>query len=169
MDETALAEGFQQAARALAKGVVLIAGRSPGGERFVMPATAVTPVSMDPPSMLICVDRKASSYPALASGAAFSISILASDQLPLVQLCTGGGDRERRFSLGLWRDDEAGVPYLADALAAILCEQELGVPFGTHDIFFGRVRQLFVNRADDPLIYADGQYQRLGGAIGVDP
>ena len=166
MDELPVGESLKHAMRALAKAVVLIACRSAAGERFVMPATAVTPVSMDPPSMLICVNRSVSSYPVLATGVAFSVSILATSQLALAQLCTGGGNSERRFSLGDWRNDGAGTPYLADALAAIVCEQDHRVSYGTHDVFFGRARRIVVNSVEDPLIYANGLYQRLGGAIG---
>ena len=153
------------AMRALAKAVVLIACRSSSGERFVMPATAVTPVSMDPPSMLICVNRSVSSYPTLASGADFSVSILKAEQIEIAQRCTGGGNTEARFALGTWQDSEGGTPYLADALAGIICGQEHRVPYGTHDVIFGRVKSVIVNAVADPLIYADGRYQRLSGAM----
>lgn len=161
-----LEASLKRAMRALAKAVVLIACRSSAGERFVMPATAVTPVSMDPPSMLICVHRSVSSYPTLASGVDFSVSILKAEQIEIAQRCTGGGNSEARFALGAWQDSEDGTPYLGDALAAIVCRQEQRVPYGTHDVFFGRVKSVLVNTVTDPLIYADGRYQKLGDVIG---
>ena len=118
--------------------------------------------------MLICVNRSVSSYPVLASGAAFSVSILAASQLALAQLCTGGGNSERRFSLGDWQDDAAGTPYLADALAAIVCDQDRRVEYGTHDVFFGRARMIVVNSVEQPLIYANGLYQQLGAASALE-
>ena len=161
--DVAVAEALKRALRALAKAVVLIACRSAAGERFVMPATAVTPVSMEPPSMLICVNRNVSSYPALAEGSAFSISILAEAQQAIAELCTGAAGRERRFSVGRWRDTEDGTPYLDDALASVVCTQAHRVPFGTHDVIFGVARRVSINAVHAPLIYADGRYQRLAG------
>ena len=160
-----LEAGLKHAMRALAKAVVLIACRSAEGVRFVMPATAVTPVSMDPPSMLVCVNRSVSSYPALASGVDFSVSILKAEQLEIARRCTGGGNSEARFELGIWHDSEDGTPYLADGLAAIVCGQDHRVPYGTHDVFFGRAKAAMVNAVHDPLIYADGVYQRLAGPL----
>ena len=159
--DVSVAEALKRALRALAKAVVLIACRSGTGERFVMPATAVTPVSMEPPSMLICVNRNVSSYPALAEGAGFSISILAEEQQTIAELCTGAAGRDRRFSVGRWREAADGTPYLDDALASIVCIQAHRLPFGTHDVIFGVAREVVVNAVHAPLIYADGRYQRL--------
>jgi len=161
IDNEDIVSDLKRALRVLAKGVVLIACRSVAGERFVMPATAVTPVSMDPASMLICVNRNVSSYPALAEGAAFSISILRHDQRAIAELCTGPANRDSRFSLGDWQHAENGTPFLADALAAILCEQSQRVAFGSHDVIFGIATGVLVNGVQDPLIYADGGYHAL--------
>ena len=157
-----IAETLERALRALAKAVVLIACRSVGDDRrFVMAATAVTPVSMEPPSMLICINRTASCYPALAEGAAFSISILAEQQRSIAELCTGAANRDRRFSSGRWRAASDGTPYLDDALASMVCTQENRIAFGTHDVILGRVREVAVNAVHAPLIYADNRYQQL--------
>ena len=152
---------LKQAMRALAKAVSLISCRALDGTRFVMPATAITPVSMNPPSMLMCVNRDASAHPALASGVDFSISILRADQVEIARRCTGSDGRAKRFDKGDWRDDPDGTPYLADALATVICMTDQRISYGTHDIFVGRVKSVLVNGIRDPLLYADGGYARL--------
>lgn len=149
MEGRQAAEQLKRALRALAKGVVLIACRSAEGERFVMPATAVVPVSMDPPSMLICVNRTVSAYPALFEGANFSVSILGEHHRPIAEFCTGSVNRSKRFSLGAWHADDDGTPYLGDALAAVICEQTERISCGTHDVIFGRVSRVKVNGVDE--------------------
>lgn len=154
---------LKQAMRALAKAVSLISCRSPDGVRWVMPATAVTPVSMEPPSMLLCMNRNVSSYPAMSGGAPFAISILKADHIELAQRCTGPANRATRFDQGDWRADLDGTPYLADAAAVVICDGDQRISYGTHDIFIGKVRSVLVNTTSDPLMYANGDYTRLVG------
>jgi len=150
------------AMRSMASAVSLVSCRMASGERFVMPATSVTSVSLEPPSMLVCVNRNASTHPALVTGIDFCISVLQAAQADLARNCTPG-PMEKRFDEGLWCEDEIGVPYLADALTAVICRQSRRIPHGSHDIIIGEVRSIRVNRISGPLIYADGMYRRLSG------
>jgi flavin reductase (DIM6/NTAB) family NADH-FMN oxidoreductase RutF len=152
------------AMRSMASAVSLISCRTACGDRFVMPATSVTSVCLEPPSMLVCVNRTSSTYPALASGVDFSISVLGAAQAEIARNCTGGA-MEERFGVGRWCEDETGVPYLIDALVAVTCRQDRRIAHGSHDIIIGEVRSVKVNRISDPLIYADGIYQRLSGQV----
>jgi flavin reductase (DIM6/NTAB) family NADH-FMN oxidoreductase RutF len=152
---------LKQAMRGLASSVVLISTADADGGRTAMAATSATALTMDPPAMLICINRSVSSYPALLTGADFCINILAIDHLPLARLCSSPARGEARFSEGAWERDEQGVPYLADAQAAIICSQDQRIPYGTHDIFIGKVRGVHLPRGIDPLIYVDGAYKAL--------
>jgi flavin reductase (DIM6/NTAB) family NADH-FMN oxidoreductase RutF len=156
-----LSESFRMSLRGLAKSVVLISTVEGSGKRHAMAATAVTPVSMTPPSMLFCINRDASSYSTLLGGADFCINILTYDQLELAQLCSGAAKGEARFASGAWMHDNSGVPYLDDALATIICTQDQRVPYGTHDIFIGLVRKVAFRVGVDPLVYANGNYKRI--------
>ncbi|MEQ9110758.1 MAG: flavin reductase family protein [Rhodospirillaceae bacterium] len=157
------ADSLRLAMRGLAKSVVLISSIDQNGQRHVMAATAVTPVSMAPPSMLFCINRDASSYPALKEGADFCINVLARDHLMLAHVCSVGAKGEARFDQGAWTQDEFGVPYLADAQSSIICEQDLCQPYGSHDIFIGLVRDIHFGHEIEPLVYANGVYDRLVG------
>lgn len=156
-----IAESLRQAMRGLAKSVVIITTVDREGNRHAMAATAVTPVSMAPPSMLFCINRDASSYSTLLDGADFCINILAFHHLDLAHLCSGGAKGEARFNTGAWVQDETGVPYLKNAQASVICVQDQRIPYGTHDIFIGQVRKVALSEDIDPLIYANNAYKRI--------
>jgi flavin reductase (DIM6/NTAB) family NADH-FMN oxidoreductase RutF len=145
------------AMRGLAQSVVIIT-TAQSGERHAMAATAVCPVSMDPPSMLFCINRTASAHPILSKGAAFCINLLADRHEDLARLCSGPTKGEARFGSGAFATDDEGVPYVLDAQANVTCVQDGRVSYGTHDVFFGKVRSVRVAGAIEPLIYLDGSY-----------
>lgn len=172
MSETAVIESpptvadtLRQAMRGLAKSVTLISTVDKTGQRHVMAATAVTPVSMAPPSMLFCINRDASSYPTLLDGAEFCINVLTADHVNLAHLCSFGAKGEARFDSGQWSQDENGVPYLSDSQSAIICIQDHRIPYDSHDIFIGLVRDVYFGKEIDPLIYADGEYKELSDNV----
>lgn len=150
-----------QAMRGLAKSVVVISTVNGLGERRAMVATAVTSVSMEPPSMLICVNRDASSYPAFLEGENFCINLLHAGQESLARFCTRTSNGESRFQMGDWTSDASGTPYLADAQASIICRQDQRFSYGTHDIFVGEVVSVYNVGAVDPLVYLNGDYRTI--------
>ncbi len=161
---TALVGNLKAAMRGFAQSVVIITTLGDEGARFAMAATAVTPVSMDPPSMLICVNRTASAYRILEGGAHFCLNILGAGQADVGKCCavSRGDDR---FTVGDWRTDDDGLPYLADAQAVIVCHQRQVTAYGSHDIFVGDVQSIRLSGEIDPLIYLDGAYRRVGPAL----
>lgn len=161
MDQESLAGQMRHALRRLAKAVVVITTRHEG-QRHAMTATAVSELCMDPPSMLICVNKTASLHPALEAGAHFAINLLQSDHAPIAAGCSGKDKGEARFQVGEWTDSVIGVPRLADAQASFVCRNVQHVGFGTHGIFIGQVDQVFVSGTVDPLIYVDGRFTKTG-------
>lgn len=143
--------------RRLAKAVVVITCAHEG-QRYAMAATAVSEVSVDPPAMLVCVNRSASLHAPLAAGAGFCINILHSSQEAISALCAGGAQGEARFEGGDWAISDLGPPYLRDAQASFICRQVQAGGYGTHGIFVGAVEQVFTHGAVDPLVYVDGRY-----------
>ena len=76
---------------------------------------------MEPPSLLVCVNRSASSYAALVAAGAFTVNFLAADNAPLCEAFSRVPNGEQRFGHGRWTDGEDGMPYLDDAQSAIGC------------------------------------------------
>lgn len=164
-DVTNLAAELKQAMRGFAQSVVIVSTADDAGARYAMAATAVTPLSMEPPSMLICVNRTASSHPILESGAHFALNILRTGQMDVARACGGALKGEDRFAVGNWQADDMGVPYLADAQAAIICHQRQRISYGSHDIFIGDVQAVHVADQVSPLVYFDGNYCKVGDRL----
>jgi flavin reductase (DIM6/NTAB) family NADH-FMN oxidoreductase RutF len=159
-DRAQTAAALRKGLRGLAKAVVVITCRS-GEERFAMAATAVSELSMDPPSMLICVNRSASLYRPLSEGADFCINILRASQAEVSLQCSGKTKGEERFAVGDWRASALGAPRLQDGQASFACRNVRSIEYGTHAVFIGEVVEAFDCAAIDPLIYVDGRYGRV--------
>jgi flavin reductase (DIM6/NTAB) family NADH-FMN oxidoreductase RutF len=149
--------------RRLAKAVVVITAQHEG-QRYAMAATAVSELSMDPPSLLICVNRTASIHAALAAGAHFCINILHSSQEAISAICSGKEKGEMRFQQGAWAKSADGLPYLEDAQACFMCRNDQAIEYGTHTIFIGVVNEALTSGDVDPLVYVDGRYTAVGPA-----
>jgi flavin reductase (DIM6/NTAB) family NADH-FMN oxidoreductase RutF len=144
------------ALRRLASSVSVVTCRH-NGRNFAMTATAVSALSMEPPSLLVCVNRSAALHGALRGATEFAINILGRDHVAISLVCSGGASGEDRFRVGYW-DTAPAAPVLIDAQAAILCHKDEELDYGTHTIFVGRIASIAMNGDVDPLIYVDGQY-----------
>lgn len=158
---TTVAAQMREGLRRLAKAVVVVTTQHEG-KRFAMAATAVSEVSLDPPSLLICVNRNASIHPPLAAGADFCINILHSSHETISAACSGQLQGEVRFQQGDWANDANGLPYLDDAQANFMCRNARAIEHGTHTIFIGDVEGVRTRGAVDPLVYVDGRYAVVG-------
>ncbi|HTZ02310.1 MAG TPA: flavin reductase family protein [Xanthobacteraceae bacterium] len=146
----------KRALRRLASSVSVVTCRC-DGRHHAMTATSVNALSMDPPSMLVCVNRAAGFHRAINRAGDFAINVLGRAQVGISRLCSGGASGEDRFAHGAW-DTGAAAPVLVDAQAAILCRKDKTLDYGTHTIFMGRILSIAMNGEIDPLIYVDGQY-----------
>ena len=150
---------FRGAMRQLTGGVsVITTGR--GKDISGMTVTSVSSLSVDPPTLIVSVNRGASSWPLLQRYGAFGVNILASDQIDIAERFTGkdGLKGAARFAGAEWRTRASGVPLLVGALAAIDCEVEEIIERHSHAIVIGRVRDLQVSSRTAALAYWQGQY-----------
>jgi flavin reductase (DIM6/NTAB) family NADH-FMN oxidoreductase RutF len=123
-------------------------------------ASSFTSVSLEPPLVLVCVDHKSNSYPALLESGHFAINILRIEQEAI----------SRRFASALLDKFEAipfrlsslGLPLIEDALAHIECVTVNTHEAGDHTIFVGQVEQAGISNGE-PLLYYRGRYNRLSG------
>lgn len=163
-DVSMMTEEFRQALRRLAKAVVILTSQM-DGRRYAIAATAVCEVSLDPPSMLACVNRTTSIFPALAAGMPFGINILHHSQVDIAHRCAGLVKGEERFLTGDWTEGPLGVPLLTGAQAALGCRSVKVVEHGTHGIFIGDVLEVVVDACAEPLIHVDGHFANIGVRI----
>jgi len=152
---------FKRGMRHLASGVSLVT-TAVDGHRFGLVATSVTSVSVDPPSVLCCINRSAGSFAAIERSGHFCINVLGQSLLPLAERFTLSKSGDERFEHDNWDVLSTGSPALQGALVNLDCVTAKTVIFGTHAIFIGEVKAVRVGQSPDkPLIYHDGAY-RLG-------
>lgn len=154
-----LATGFKDAMRKLAATVTLVT-TAEDGARHGMPATAVTSLSMDPPSVLVCINRSASMHGPTTRSRYFCVNLLAAAQAGLLKEF-GSRPSSERFVAGDWQEGPYRLPYLADAAAALFCAVEDEMHYGTHTVFVGRIVGVAADGTADPLVYLAGQSGRF--------
>lgn len=141
-----------------ATGVTVITTRNAAGDPYGMTANAVTSVSLTPPLLLICVDRKAETFPHFFDSKLFVLNILAEDQEDLSRrFATSGGDK---FTGIAHRLGEHGVPILEGTLGHIACRIVETHEAGDHVIHMGQVEQID-SRDGRPLLFFRGRYHQL--------
>ncbi len=145
------------ALRRLAKSVAVITTHWQG-QRQAMAATAVEGLSLDPPSMLICIAKTASLAAPLAAHAPFAINLLARHQEDISARGGAPWRGEERFALGRWEGAEDAPPILLDAQATFRCTPASMMEYGTHLVIVGRIDAVRIDGEVDPLIYVDGRY-----------
>jgi flavin reductase (DIM6/NTAB) family NADH-FMN oxidoreductase RutF len=150
---------FRGAMRHLTGGVsVITAGR--GKDITGMTVTSVTSLSVDPPTLIVSINRDASSFPLIRRHGAFGVNILAADQLDVAERFAGKGGLKGadRFAGAQWVTAVSGVPLLVGALSAVDCEVEEIVERHSHGIVIGRVRDIKNSTRTAALAYWHGQY-----------
>ncbi|MBB4261578.1 flavin reductase family protein [Bradyrhizobium sp. CIR3A] len=150
---------FRGAMRHLTGGVsVITAGL--GRDITGMTVTSVTSFSVDPPTLIVSVNRDASSFPLIKRHGAFGVNILTADQLDVAERFAGKGGLKGadRFSGSNWSAGITGPPLLVGALGALDCEVEEIIERHSHAIVIGRVREIRSSTRSAALAYWDGQY-----------
>ena len=163
MSETSpeLAADFKQAMRRVASTVNVITICVKGEPRGIT-ATAMSALALDPPSLLICINKAASLHASMEDMSHFAVNVLHRDQEEIAQMFADRSQEALRFASG-WQLDCERPPRLADAQASFLCRRTDHHRFGTHSIFIGVVEEAIVRDEIDPLIYLDGRYVSARG------
>jgi flavin reductase len=159
-DAAALTHDFKQAMRRVASTVNVITV-CVGGEPMGITATAMSSLTLDPPSLLICINRTASLHSPLEDVSHFCVNVLHRSQEDIAQMFADRSRIAMRFASG-WNVDCDRPPRLAEAQAAILCRRIRHFSHGTHSIFIGEVEEVSVREDVDPLLYVDGRYAGAG-------
>lgn len=150
-------ESFRRALRRFATGVTVVTVDH-DGELHGMTASSFASVSLDPPLILVCLDRTSRTRALILEKGTFGVNILADDQESVSRSFSRRGTKpfnELPHSRG-----DTGDPLLDGAIAWIECRLEEMVPAGDHDIFVGEVLACG-DRDGTPLLYYDQSYGSL--------
>ena len=160
--EAVTATEFRQAIGHFATGVTVVTSVGEDGAPVGTTASAVTSLSLDPPLVLVCLDRSSLTLEAVRRHGAFVINVLAAPQEHL------SDNFARRGPAAAWdgvghRPGPTGTPRLDGVLAALECTFTDSFPGGDHEIVIGRVDDVETSGEDaTPLLYWRGTYTSLG-------
>lgn len=152
-----VAGALKAALRSLIRPVAVVTAEQ-DGSRFAMAATAFCEVSMNPPSMLVCINRNNATFAAVRDGTAFGLCLLADDQEEVSRRCGGGASQEAKFEVGDWLVEEGKPPRLADSCAALVLKPVRIIDHGTHAVVIGEVVEVQYQAKLTPLAFHNGGY-----------
>ena len=138
-------EQFKAGMRALAGAVNIITSMN-AGHRYGMTATAVCSATADPPTVLACINKLATTHGAVAKSKAFCVNVLRSEDWELSTAFSGAQSGEARFKSRDWTRLATGSPVLIDALVCFDCRVVKSIAHGTHTIFLGEVEQVLLGK-----------------------
>lgn len=151
---------YRDAMSGLAAAVNIVTTDGPAG-RAGFTATAVCSVSDQPPTLLVCLNRSASAYPAFEQNQALCVNTLKTTQMALSNLFGGKTEMDERFAAASWSKGASGAPVLDDALVSFDCRIIQRVSLGTHDTLFCEVLGVSTAQQKDGLLYFDRGYHGM--------
>ena len=153
---------FRQAVGQFATGVTVITTKIDGTIR-AMTVNSFTALSLDPPLVLFCVDKKTKTGQTIHAAGGFAVNILRQEQQDLSTYFAGGWTPPRppSFTFLEWE----GAPRLEGCAAAIGCSTDTIHEGGDHWIVVGKVLALHRLAQASPLIFHGGRYANIGATF----
>lgn len=158
------AADFKRALGQFASGVTVVTTHD-GPRPLGLTVSAFCSVSLDPPLVLVSIDRRAEALAGLRASGVFGVSVLAEDQEDVSRRFARPG--RAKFEDLATEQGRLGVALVPGALAQLECRVAAAHEAGDHVLFVGRVERL-VARPGRPLVYHAGAYRRLPGGSGGD-
>jgi flavin reductase (DIM6/NTAB) family NADH-FMN oxidoreductase RutF len=151
---------FRDALGQFPTGVAVVTA-SVGGETSHIGITvnSFTAVSLDPPLVLWCIDRRSRRHDAFVAAPSFTVSILSAEHKAVSARLAGAGEHNLDGMALL--ETELGPPALADCLAVFECARQTVVPGGDHSVLIGRVLRFHRQEGGAPLVFFRGRYSGL--------
>ena len=153
---------FREAMSRLGAAVHVVITAGPGGKTGAT-ATAVCSVSDAPPTLLVCLNRRSQTNPAVVENGVFCINTLGAAGAEIADVFSGrtGVIGSDRFASGEWTTLSTGSPVLASAVVALDCRIVEVRSVGSHNVFFGAVEMVRLGPGGPVLVYHDRAYKRV--------
>ncbi|WP_137390492.1 alpha/beta fold hydrolase [Rhodoligotrophos defluvii] len=150
---------YRRALGAFLTGVTIVTTIDETGAPRGFTANSFTSVSLEPPLVLVCIGKQASSYSTFTTGKSFAVNVLGEHQKSISSIFASKA--ADKFAHVRWRPGFTGSPLIDAAVATFDCDLEQQVEAGDHMILIGRVRA-FAHALGQPLGYCRGAYVSLG-------
>src|SRR5689334_25426551 len=149
---------FRSAMSRFASGVTIVTTKPEAHQPIGITVSSFASLSLEPPLVLVCIDKRASIHDQLVEGRYFAVNVLAENQEILSRRFASRDDD--RFSGIGYTEGVTGSPVLSDVLAAIECRIVHTYTGGDHTIVVGEVERTIYNDGK-PLAYFRGGYAEL--------
>jgi len=154
---------FRKVLGQFASGVTIVT-TAHEGVLFGMTASSFASVSLDPPLVLFCADKRARTGAAVGSAGMFAVNILDEHQRDIAELFAAKDTDKRRSDKlsAIGRSATTGAHVLDCALAWLDCRVDRSIDAGDHIIYVGLVVASAVRgEASAPLVYWHGNYRHV--------
>jgi flavin reductase (DIM6/NTAB) family NADH-FMN oxidoreductase RutF len=152
---------FKEVVSKFASGVTIVTTADERGFHGVT-VSSFCSLSLDPPLVLVCIDRSIQSHELITSAPTFAVNILSRGQTFLAEQFSGQTPlADPKFSRVPHRMSESGIPLISDAVAWLECDAWRSYEGGDHTIFVGQPIRGELGEQDDPLIYFDREFTEL--------
>ncbi|MAV23940.1 MAG: oxidoreductase [Gammaproteobacteria bacterium] len=149
-------DDFRKAMRNYIYSVSILSNKNIDGELNAITVSSVTSISMEPPSLLVCINKSSRIHDTLIKNSDFCINLLNKNQQEISNICSTDSLYDQRFDHDKWNTQT--IPFLEEAQANIFCSIEDLVPYHTHTIVIGRVLNAISNDKINTLSYVNGKY-----------
>jgi flavin reductase len=153
---------FREAMSRFGAAVHIVTTDGPAGKAGFT-ATSVCAVSDDPPTLLVCLNRRSRITAVLHRNAVLCVNTLAAGESSIADVFAGrtGHFMERRFETGAWTVLKSGSPVLEAAIVALDCRVAEVKSVATHNVFFAVVEAIRRRPNVPTLIYQDRIYKHV--------
>ena len=133
--------------------VLLVTARH-GSDVNGLTVTSFCSVSMDPPSILVCVNRDSRTHKLISESRRFCASFLSREQEQAAMSFASSGTAEEKIDgCGALLGEMDGLPSIEASIACLACDVTQSIESGSHTIFVGEVKQVSVRGEGAPLLY----------------
>ena len=151
---------FRDALGCFPTGVAVVtAGHADQGAPIGITVNSFTSVSLEPPLVLWCMDRRSYRHDIFAGATGFTVSVLGTEHKDVSARLARPGEHSLDGIALL--ETELGPPALADSLAVFECATEKKLEAGDHTIFLGRVLRFSRPSESAPLVFFRGRYRTI--------
>ena len=149
-------DNFRLAMRRYIYSVSIMSNRDSDDNLNAITVSSVTSISMNPPSILICINKSAKIHDSIVLGSKFCINLLNKDQQQLSDVCSDEDRHDQRFADKNWNTND--IPFLSNAQANIFCKVDKLSSYHTHTVVIGLVEDANFAETISTLTYVDGKY-----------
>jgi flavin reductase (DIM6/NTAB) family NADH-FMN oxidoreductase RutF len=147
---------FKIAMRKYAYSVSIVSNTSNEGINNAITISSFTSISVDPPSVLMCINKSSSIHKTLIIDSSFCINLLNEKQKEIAELCANPNKSDERFNNKKWT--KSNPPKLLEALVHLTCRVDKIIDYETHSIVIGIVKESTTSKHNNALMYKNQRF-----------